>query len=366
MVFRHIVFALMVQGALLATPAAAFELKPKTDLDKQIEVLTEEKLLRKLWGSSARSAVAHFSSDVHERITNLAWQCDPALGCPDSDAQAGVPSSLAGAPAAVLAGVRWNDNPPFKLAQTSTRCKGRTIALPNYSECWFKVFLDGKERARKEYLDKASGVVIMLRSHFGDLQFLHAMASKKDEAAEETVAKIMLWSEFTWRTASREFTRGTRIDETGIAGLKDYFKPWETVQTLFIPDDPTHQQKIHEVAFGSLLHTVEDSFSRSHAERSVAAGTSCGSGLGDQPGRLERFYNYALQNSSEHSVEDKASALQLHRVVNAPDVVDVVANLRVLYQRGATWDEAKPYVSCIFGLGERALAAAPATQAGRH
>jgi hypothetical protein len=54
---------------------------------------------------------------------------------------------------------------------------------------------------------------------------------------------------------------------------------------------------IKQVALGSLLHMVEDSFAKGHAERAVN-GESCaaaGSSLG--AGRIREFHSYVNQDS---------------------------------------------------------------------
>lgn len=345
-----IILCVFLQTISVSLPATAFGLRPESEIDGKIKVLSPRSTVLRMWDEGAYFAVDHFSHPVHERITNLIWDCQSDQEC----SQTSIGWTFA--PSAVIAGVRWNDNPPFELTDTSLKnCSGRTLWLPNYSDCWFKLFKDGEKRAKRgDSLDLASGSIIMLRSHFGDLQFLHAMASGREESAGETQAKILMWAELTWRVARKEFLLGTTLADTGIPGIAQYFKSGETIQTLLTRGNPTHRQRIHELAFGALLHTVEDSFSRSHVDRDEATGQFCGSGMPAQPGKIRQFLNYALQDSGRHAVEDEDNAFDLQRVQISPNVVDVGKSLRTYFERGAAWDEVKPYLECIFDVAEKA------------
>jgi hypothetical protein len=72
-------------------------------------------------------------------------------------------------------------------------------------------------------MDAAGGASLLHRSHFGDLQFMHAMATKDGEPAETTRRKILMWAEFSWRTAMREYGLATWLRDISIAGFSDYF-----------------------------------------------------------------------------------------------------------------------------------------------
>lgn len=324
----------------------ALEIRPESEIDGVIRTLTPRPWWGRLIDGGSFRYMDSFTNPEHERTVQITWGCPAGTDCDETTP--GYPF----APPAVLAGVRWNDNPPFELVQTSmSECAGRTIALPNFSECWGKLFMDGKKRAQKgAALDMKSGSVIMLRSHFGDLQFLHAMASRENEPARETREKILMWAEFTWRTARGEFGGGTKITETGIPGMTDYFRPGETIQTLFTRGNPTHRRNIGEVALGSLLHTIHDSFTRSHTDRAESDGSTCGDGLPQRPGRVRQFLSYALQNSSKHAVEDKRNAVDLQLQTVSPNMVDIGVYLKEKLQQGASWSEVKPVLSCAFDL----------------
>ncbi|WP_034299089.1 hypothetical protein [Herbaspirillum sp. RV1423] len=346
-VFRRFAAAVVfIQLIGVFSAAFAFGLRPESEIDGKIKALAPRDEILRFWDQAAYFAVNHFSHPVHERITNLIWGCQS-----DDDCNRTAPGKSF-APGAAIAGVRWNDNPPFELTDTSMKsCTGRTLWLPNYSNCWLKLYKDGEKRAKRgATLDLASGTIIMLRSHFGDLQFLHSMAAGQEERAGETQGKILMWAELTWRVARKEFGLGTKLSETNIPQVENYFKGGETVQTLFTRGNPTHRENIDILAFGALLHTVEDSFSRSHVDRDEANGQECGPGMPKRPGAIRQFLNYALQDSSLHAVEDEENAFDLQLVQVRPNAVDVGQSLKAYLDRGAAWEEVKPYLECVFAV----------------
>jgi len=93
----------------------------------------------------------------------------------------------------VIYGVRWNDLPPFKLLPDEGNCTylgkscivSQTIRFSTQPLCWYCLFKDAEKKAQIKPIvgcSKAQGTFhgnVMTRSHFGDLQFLHAMASEK-------------------------------------------------------------------------------------------------------------------------------------------------------------------------------------------
>ena len=101
-------------------------------------------------------------------------------GC-NGDAEVCSGSDALNAPAAVLAGVRWNDDPPFRLLRNQakgTNCVAtETIRFETQPGCWTALFLSANKRAVAG-ATFGSGDAMLYRTHFGDLQFLHAMATK--------------------------------------------------------------------------------------------------------------------------------------------------------------------------------------------
>ncbi len=255
-----------------------------------------------------------FTNPVHERATNITYGCvdnhdDPNV-CGDPDALY--------APEAVLAGNQWNDNPPFELTSTSTGlCReyvGKTIKAPYAAGCWYMLFRDAeKKSAAGEYFDAKSGNVLLYRVHFGDMQFLHSMATRDGEEARVTKDKIMMWAEFSYKIATGILPRSVVLNQTGIPGMKELFsnRGW-TAQQLFIRGDGTYhaEKDFRDFVFGSLLHLVQDSFTASHTERDDPTGAFCpGPQKYYAPGKVLSFNSYMRQDKKKHNIQDTQDAL---------------------------------------------------------
>ncbi len=114
-----------------------------------------------------------FTSDVHERITRQAYE------------KAGVRLSQD-----VIAGVRWNDAPPvLRLGPLAGACD---------LGCWASMLR--VDSIALEVLSKREQSIPTLRSHFGDMQFLHAMAARAGEKPSDTREKSLAWLEFAYRS----------------------------------------------------------------------------------------------------------------------------------------------------------------------
>jgi hypothetical protein len=134
-------------------------------------------------------------------------------------------------------------------------------------------------------------------SHYGPLQFLHAMEEKLDQPAVDTLDKIMAWSAFTYAAV-------TDADDHGGLLSQDYCQHWEkhpsAISTVMRPGDGQfpcdgtakrpwklstlfaftchvqsvncweniHDRRLIRInAIGALLHLVQDSYAKGHTER---------------------------------------------------------------------------------------------------
>ncbi len=181
----------------------------------------------------------------------------------------------------VIRGVRWNDDP--------------LNFLPDNPRQWLLNF----EHASKIADRITENFDLFYRSHHADLQFLHAMASNEEESAQFTRDAIMSWIEFTYKVASgyipihtpfkqlqkfltskagkvfkKYFTQqGRRLNWTPAylfslkcsreVTLPSAFGELDCSQTEWLAD----KKGIQNIALGSLLHVIQDSFSDSHVSR---------------------------------------------------------------------------------------------------
>lgn len=299
----------------------------------------------------AEKGLPHFKHPVHEEITHRIFGCNgDADVCGNPDVGFASPY--------VIAGVRWNDDPPFRLEQDEgrgTSCKvTETIRFTTQPKCWAELFFDAKEKAEDgKILDAKSRISLLGRSHFGDLQFIHAMASTDGEPAAVTKEKVMAWAEFTWGVATGRFGLDAKVRDATPELLKQVFESagW-TVQDLFTLGNPALRRQIKEVALGSLLHMIEDSFAGGHTERGEPInGKTCnGNSSHSQPGAVRQFHSYGKQDPAKHAEYDSRNAFSIHWTKDRPSVIDVGQNLVSYWEKATPWNEVRAYIDCVFSL----------------
>lgn len=233
---------------VFALPASAFQMQPVgTEYDRKLAQLDEskaERLLTKL----ADKGVEKFLEPVHEEITQRIYGCSEDWGDKPMCAKKQF------APKAAIDGARWNDNPPFMVKEKfilpngeeiESDCVKETIKLPRKPNCWVDVFNASNKTVQKKYFTSRNGVMLN-RSHFGDMQFLHSMASRVGDRAEETKLAIMLWAEFAYKVAIGKIQGTTMLKDVPINAFKKLFPGQEaTVENLFLL---TRQINIYNLA----------------------------------------------------------------------------------------------------------------------
>lgn len=309
----------------------------------------------------AESALHKFADPVHETLTQLIFDCgNDWADCADPD--------LEQAGAYVIAGVRWNDDPVFMLGADEgkgLKCRlSDSISFITQTRCWIGLFKDAEQKAARDplHFTRPGQGNYMSRSHFGDLQFLHAMAAGDGESAERTRDKLLMWAEFSWGVATGRFGLDTRLRSVDVAGgWQEHFANGQNVQDLFTVGRPWLRPHIRSVAFGSLLHLVQDSFAEGHVQRrEPISGAMCNGGQQRQAGRIQRFHSYAQQDHDKHREADGATRARRHLALHKPHVVDVGRVLRDYLDRGAPWAQVRGYLQdCVFALDEEVGSASP-------
>lgn len=352
--------------ALVATSAWSFDLSPKgTRYDRATVKAWAPTWLDDILSSLADKGLEKFKTPVHEEITHRIYECNyegPVI-CGDPDAQYATPY--------VIAGVRWNDDPPFQMNSDQARdtaCKttyadGRpmTIRFITQPRCWAQLFLAAEKQIQNgsaKSFDLASRAALPLRSHLGDLQFIHSMASADGESPQDTRDKILGWAELSWGVVRGDLKLETWLKDVEVPVVHQHFGTtgWR-VQDLFALGDPSLRAHVSDVAFGSLLHMVQDSFAAGHVDRlDPAGGARCQDGPQRAPGPIMEFHSYTHQNSDSHALADTRQAFLDRRLT--PDVVDVGRVLVALRADNAPWEQVKDYLSCVYEL---APGARPAT-----
>lgn len=271
---------------------------------------------------------------VHETITLLAYDY---YETPESSTGGAAKTSVdvlkkSGRLRDLVIGAEWNDDPDSLLRKGVTK-----------SVQWYALFRDAKLQAdckkkqdepKCKDIEQIKNLMMLYRSHFGDLQFIHSMASVENELAEITKKRMMAWAKFTYNIfVSSTNLENEAIDGKAITEFSDIAaflnKPGWTVGALFDPEPggewkrsinslkfgryvssgrprkqnayekPDEKVSIRYVALGSLLHMIQDSYSDSHTEREYGCNP-----IARSKGKVVSFRNYADQDADDHGVAD--------------------------------------------------------------
>ena len=163
----------------------------------------------------------------------------------------------------LIRGVWWNDDPEQLLNSV------------NYPR--FALNMARAERDARTPGEITSASRMQYRSHYGDLQFLHAMAAADGEPAGETRRKMLDWLEFAYAVASGRLDSARTLGEVDMATSREFFAgqaDW-TVAKLFNPRESLGEDLLPEHALGSMLHVIEDSFAAGHTGRKADAAPFC-------------------------------------------------------------------------------------------
>ena len=349
---------------VFTSPASAFQTQPVgTEYDRRLAQLDQSEA-EQLLATIVERGVRIFLEPVHEEITQRIYGCeDNLIDKPDEWEDNLNCAKQHFAPQAVIDGTRWNDNPPFIVKPDfllpngkviKSKCANETIKLPRKSNCWKDVFTTSSDRAQRKFFTNRNGVILN-RSHFGDLQFLHSMASRVGDRAQETKLSILMWAEFAYKVASESIPANTPLKDVPVTGFEKLFRNQEaTVENLFLLGDTTYRgSQLRDFAFGTLLHMVQDSFSESHVSRDLSTQVALpdSANTGGSPAKIEKFLVYSSQDADKHKDEDVYEALRNDAAKYSPNVIDVGKILREFYKQNSNWDAVKKYLEeCVFAL----------------
>ncbi|MCX5849128.1 MAG: hypothetical protein NTW65_06735 [Deltaproteobacteria bacterium] len=364
----------LISFLVFTSSALAFQTQPVgTEYDRYLAEMSTSKVERKL-ATIVERGVKIFVEPIHEEITQRIYRCEDNLK--DKPYEWKDKPNCAKqnfAPKAVIDGTRWNDNPPFSVEpefilpngeKIESDCVKETIKLPRKFTCWKKVFETSSEKARIKFFTDKNGVMLN-RSHFGDMQFLHSMASRAGDHAQDTKLSILSWAEFAYKVASGSIPADTKLKAVPVSDVARLFPKYDaTVENLFLMGDNAYRgSQLRDFAFGSLLHMVQDSFSKSHVSRDLKTQRApCNCPYTDRsPAAIEKFLVYSAQNPKKHQEEDVYQALKRDVYEYSPNVIDVGKILIKFYEelkdkqksdpKYSNWDVVKKYLDeCVFAL----------------
>lgn len=365
---QRIVSAMSLAIALLPATALAFQVLPRiSDVDRKLASWGDNEWRNSIGHWFVGNALPKIKNPVHEAIALNALSCDVTAGSESSC----VTVESVQQHQILLYGVRWPDDPPFALNRASppriSSCDARvTLRSTAQPQCWKALFSDAEKTARQRAATKPDaaafgpGDYLLYRSHFGDLQFFHSMATHDGESAGETQARMRMWAEFLWGVATRTTPTDKFIRNLGAEPLAQYFPGDMTATNLLATGIVEVRKDLDQVAMGALLHMVQDSFSQAHTYRLGESGATCDAvPRFQQPGKIQQFYSYVRQVGSKHDHEDTFNALSIQTSTSSPNVVDVSRAFLALWKEGAPWSEAGKYFDCVFAVERTDALAGP-------
>ncbi|HEY2372950.1 MAG TPA: papain-like cysteine protease family protein [Gaiellaceae bacterium] len=301
-------------------------------------------------------------SPIHETIT-LAALMNDNLPIPQ-----GVKVGSDQAVNEFLRGVIWNDDPAVLMFDEDVENNW------NFSSgiSWGFEFELAKFKSENDRTNLTG------RSHFNDLQFLHAMAKDVGEAPEDTLAKIMLWAEVMYRLSTDDGVAPTdKLEQINIkssasdaAGkaysyrMSNFFddtsrpRGKDTINYLLTLDTKCRFLDLSRRAIGSLLHVVEDSYARGHVRRTLTNPQDLldanvidefKAGTYGKWGEVENFHCYRGQDEDMHDKYDqpppyrgvKLNASDLssfNLLLGGRDAIDAATQLLNMWLAKTAWD----------------------------
>jgi hypothetical protein len=244
----------------------------------------------------------------------------------------------------VVAGVRWNDDP--------------LSLLHKHKKDFLVHFLDSARRSREGRIDVKWD--LFYRSHSGDMQFLHSMASSAKETAKETCRYISTWLEFCYKVATGEIPydyrfrsiqhhmseRGAEIFKKVMISPSGSRGKWTSKLMFGMECDRDFsffrngrftelKYKYHELsrddvmnyALGSAVHIIQDSYCRSHTKR--------------ESDEVVQFGYFRAQATGRHGEADKKyfpGDVSPELIVVTKRVIELVL-LDRRNGNGSDWDE---------------------------
>jgi hypothetical protein len=167
-----------------------------------------------------------------------------------------------------IRGVMWNDDPSSLLFDNKKDNNGSF----SFAGSWLLKFKAGELAAKKSGVNWKTQT-LTARSHFGDLQALHAMATDTKVPALKTKEEMMIWLEVMYKIAVGELSVTASIASTKLSRFFDSTtvpKGSDSLKTLLLGSTPSYNNPmLDRRALGICLHMIEDSYAVGHCQRKV-------------------------------------------------------------------------------------------------
>ncbi|MDR4476141.1 MAG: hypothetical protein R3B11_09065 [Nitrospira sp.] len=253
---------------------------------------------------------------VHESITHAALQ---ESGLIEKGTQFNDPAIWE-----YLRGIFWNDDPEgfffdHNEAQTDNWSNGIEF-LSNFSS-YKSDAMDG--------MVFGPATPLLGRSHFGDLQCLHAMASCDGESAIDTRDALLRWGEFLYSVGVGSVAETEILGSVTVGRIHTWFPASPvTVRALLLVGQ---QGNLRHRAIGALLHIIQDSFAKGHVERNIS-------------GAIVEFHSYLHQDSSKHAQDDVVAAGGIAAMPGAQRAIHQCRAVLDFWKSASSWALVREYL----------------------
>jgi hypothetical protein len=249
------------------------------------------------------------------------------------------------AQAQFLRGVVWADDPEGLLFD-------KPQDLSDYSSglMWNSHFEQGKA---------GNFDTLTARSHFGDLQFFHGMASSDKEAPKTTKAHMLNWARFLVNVATGATLTFTPLKE--VPEISALFPKLgeRTVKELFGWGDG-HFEDIRQRAIGALFHMIQDSFAQGHVQR-------------NKKNEIVEFHAYGGQDEKKHAEHDalggswyESLGERLKQTGGALSAIDACATVMEMIAEDKSTDEIVAHLDkTVWALASGVKPAGPGAGLGK-
>ncbi|EDU46453.1 hypothetical protein Ptr902_04022 [Pyrenophora tritici-repentis] len=197
------------------------------------------------------------------------------------------------------------------------------------------------------------------RSHFGDLQLLHGMASDVNEDPNTTKRNILTWLEVMYKLAvGKEVNERDLLCDKLPGSFKASTSGNQTLRDLLLGNTPEYRKAdISHRALGVCLHMIQDSYAVGHTLRRLKNPNDLAGRDKDgyvtflpnthaQLGPLITFHTY-LNQSSRHDHYDDSDSDDLsprdlnsfNKIIGARDAIDKCTTLINFFAAKTRWDD---------------------------
>lgn len=163
----------------------------------------------------------------------------------------------------------------------------------------------------------------------------------------------MSWAEFTYKVANKEISSLNKPISDLFPALAPMFSAnGFSVRSLLVPTKPKMtDDDVRLMAFGSLLHLVEDSFSQAHVSRHESVSGDVCRDLKDfsAPGKILAFHAYNHQDDALHGERDSFDLAE-KQASTKNNAVAAGRKLLEMHKAGKPWNDIAPFVACIFDV----------------